>query len=188
MNPKEKINFQAKPIKLLGDPVLRKISEPVSDFFNAQFIEDAGALHATLVEFRRIHLFGRGISAPQIGINQRFIALNLGANPQLIVNPQITWTSQNKFTMWDDCMSFPDLLVRLERYQSISLRFQNENGEYTEWNDLDVATSELLQHEIDHLDGILAIDRAIDNNSIIMREYFNENREAVNRRVDYTIY
>jgi peptide deformylase len=188
MNQKDKRNFQAKPIKLLGDPLLRYISDPVNDFFNAQFIDNAGALHATLVEFRRMYGFGRAISAPQIGINQRFIALNLGANPQLIVNPKITWTSQNRFTMWDDCMSFPGLLVRLERYRSISLRFQNEKGEYKEWNNLDVATSELLQHEIDHLDGILAVDRAIDKNSIIMREYFNENREEVNQQVDYTIY
>lgn len=188
MNQKEQIHFQAKPIKLLGDPLLRKVSAPVNDFLDAQFIENTGSLHATLVEFRRMHGFGRGISAPQIGINQRFIALNLGENPQLIVNPQITWTSRERFTMWDDCMSFPDLLVRLERCQSISLKFQNEIGEYKEWNNLDVATSELLQHEIDHLDGILSVDRAIDKNSIIMREYFDENREEVNRQVDYTIY
>ncbi|MCA1623065.1 MAG: peptide deformylase [Acidobacteria bacterium] len=188
MNQKDKRNFQAKPIKLLGDPILRKVSNPVNDFFNAQFIENAGALHATLVEFRQRYGFGRGISAPQVGVNQRFIALNLGTNPQLIINPVVTRISQNKFTMWDDCMSFPGLLVRLERYESISIRFQNENGEYQEWNNLDLATSELLQHEIDHLDGILAVDRAIDQNSIIMREYFDENREVVNRQVDYTIY
>jgi peptide deformylase len=188
MNQEDKRNFQAKPIKLLGDPVLRQVSEPVNDFSNAEFIDNAGFLHATLVEFRRMYGFGRAISAPQIGINQRFIALNLGDNPQLIVNPVVTWISENRFTMWDDCMSFPNLLVRLQRYQSISLRFQDENGEYQEWNNLDIAISELLQHEIDHLDGILAVDRAIDKNSIIMREYFNENREEVNRQVDYTIY
>jgi peptide deformylase len=90
--------------------------------------------------------------------------------------------------MWDDCMSFPNLLVRLERYKSISLRFQDEKGEFQEWSNLDVATSELLQHEIDHLDGILAVDRAIDKDSVILREYFDQNREQVNRQVDYTIY
>jgi peptide deformylase len=85
-------------------------------------------------------------------------------------------------------MSFPNLLVRLERYKSISLRFQDEKGEFQEWSNLDVATSELLQHEIDHLDGILAVDRAIDKDSVILREYFDQNREQVNRQVDYTIY
>ena len=188
MNQENKRNFQAKPVKLLGDPILREVSKSVNNFSNPEFFENAGTLHATLIEFRQKYGFGRGISAPQIGINQRFIALNLGTNPQLIVNPEITWTSQNRFTMWDDCMSFPNLLVRLERYQSISLSFQNEKGEYREWNNLDLAASELLQHEIDHLDGILAVDRALDKNSIVMREYFDENREVVNRQVDYTIY
>ena len=188
MSQEDKETLRAMPIKLLGDPILRLISDPVKDFSNSEFINNAGFLHATLVEFRRKHGFGRGISAPQIGINQRFIALNLESNPQLIVNPEITWTSQDKFTMWDDCMSFPGLLVKLERYKSISLSFKNENGVYEEWNNLDIATSELLQHEIDHLDGILAVDRAIDKNSIIMREYFNKNREVVNQQVDYTIY
>jgi peptide deformylase len=183
-----KKSCEAKPIKLLGDPVLRQTSKPVDNFSNAEFIENAGFLHATLVKFRRKYGFGRGISAPQIGINQRFIALNLESKPQLIVNPEITWTSQDNFTMWDDCMSFPGLLVKLQRYQSISLRFQNVNGKYDEWNNLDLPTCELLQHEIDHLDGILAVDRAIDKNSIIMREFFNENRKEVNNQVDYTIY
>jgi len=188
MLQENKENFQAKPIKLLGDHSLRVGSDLVKDLSNPKFIENTKFLHATLAEFRRKFCFGRAISAPQIGINQRFIALNLGAEPQLIVNPIITWTSQEKFTMWDDCMSFPGLLIKLERYKSISLSFQNENGEYKEWNNLDIAASELLQHEIDHFDGILAVDQTIDKNSIIMREYFNENREVVNQQVDYTIY
>lgn len=188
MDQDYKRNFQAKPVKLLGDQTLRKVSDLVNDFSNPEFIDNTRFLHATLAEFRRKFGFGRAISAPQIGINQRFIALNLGAEPQLIVNPKITWTSHDKFTMWDDCMSFPGLLVRLERYKSISLRFLNEIGVYQEWNNLDIATSELLQHEIDHLDGILAVDRAIDKNSVIMREYFDQNREEVNKQVDYTIY
>jgi peptide deformylase len=188
MNQQNAVSLQPKPIKLLGDPDLRRVSAAVTDFLDPQFINDAGALHATLIEFRRRHGFGRGISAPQIGVNQRFIALNLNNNPHLIVNPQITWASAEKMTMWDDCMSFPNLLVRLERCRSISISFQDETGEFCEWNNLDVAASELLQHEIDHLDGILAIDRAIDKNSVIMREYFDGNREAVNRMVDYTIY
>lgn len=181
-------NNSATPIKLLGDPALRQISELVNDFSSRKFNDNAKSLHAALAEFRRKYGFGRAVSAPQIGINQRFIALNLGAKPQLIVNPEITWTSQERFTMWDDCMSFPGLLVRLERFRSISLRFQDQNGAIQEWENLDIAVSELLQHEIDHLDGILAVDRAIDKNSIVVREFFNKNREMINRLVDYTIY
>lgn len=178
----------ARQIKLLGDPILRLVSVPVNNFSSSEFFDNSKDLHATLAEFRREFGFGRAVSAPQIGINQRFIAVNLDANPQLIVNPEITSTSKEKFTMWDDCMSFPGLLVRLERFRSISIKFQDENGMCREWNDLDLPTSELLQHEIDHLDGILAVDRALDKNSIIMREFFERNREEVNSLVDYTIY
>jgi peptide deformylase len=188
MNQENKSYFEAKPIKLLGDPTLRQFSKPVDDFFNLEFIDNVGFLQATLAEFKRKHGFGRGISAPQIGVSQRFIALNFGATLQLIVNPEVIRVSQDRFTMWDDCMSFPNLMVRLQRFKSISLRFQDEKGEFLVWDNLDVATSELLQHEIDHLDGILAVDRAIDKNSIILREYFDENRDEVNRQVDYTIY
>lgn len=184
----EKTDFEAKPVRLLGDPALRLISREVTDFSNLEYIENARNLHAALFKFRREHGFGRAISAPQIGIPQRFIALNLGNEPQLLVNPAITRRSEKKFTMWDDCMSFPGILVRLERHESISVRFQDENGNHREWENLDTAVSELLQHEIDHLDGILAIDRAIDKDSLILREYFEQNREEVNRLVDYTIY
>jgi peptide deformylase len=188
MNQENDRAFEPKPIKLLGDPVLRQVSKIITDFSSLEFNDNVGFLHATLADFRRQHGFGRGISAPQIGINQRFIALNLDSLPGLIVNPEIIWTSPDKFTMWDDCMSFPTLLVRLERYKSISLSFQDAEGNYQILNNLDIATSELLQHEIDHLDGILAIDRAIDKNSVVLREYFDENREVVNQQVDYTIY
>ena len=71
--------------------------------------------------------------------------------------------------MWDDCFSFPDLLVRLERSVNVRLRFQNEAGE-VELLEATGAFSELLQHEMDHLDGVLAIDRAIGRNSLCTRE------------------
>jgi peptide deformylase len=181
--------IEARPIKLLGDPTLRFVSAPVRDFSSRAFLENWRSLQATLADFRRRHGFGRAVSAPQIGIHQRFIALNLGnLAPRLLVNPEITRASREKFTMWDDCMSFPGLLVRLERHRSISVRFQNESGDRCEWNDLDIAAAELLQHEMDHLDGVLAIDRAIDRDSVIMREVYEANREAFAARVDYVIY
>jgi peptide deformylase len=188
MNKENNRVFEPKPIKLLGDPVLRQVSKIINDFSSLEFNDNVGFLHATLTDFRRQHGFGRGISAPQIGVNQRFIALNLDTMPRLIVNPDITWRSHDKFTMWDDCMSFPNLLVRLERHKSISLSFQDVEGNYQTLTNLDIATSELLQHEIDHLDGILAIDRAIDKNSVILREYFVKNREEIDQLIDYTIY
>jgi peptide deformylase len=89
--------------------------------------------------------------------------------------------------MWDDCMSFPDLLVRVARARSISLDYVDEHGKAKQWRELDEAAAELLQHEIDHLDGILAVDRALDAESLVLRAAYERNRELFDSRVDYTI-
>ena len=89
--------------------------------------------------------------------------------------------------MWDDCMSFPSLLVRLQRSYSISLRYRDEHGALHEWARLDQAASELLQHELDHLDGVLAVDRALDRHSLILREVFETQRTYFLQQVDYVI-
>jgi peptide deformylase len=177
----------------LGDPRLREVSAPVADLRNPSFMGAAESLRATLSAFRRANGWGRAISAPQIGVPQRFIALDLGegggggGGPRLLINPQIVWSSSETFTMWDDCMSFSALFVRLRRYRSISVEFEDENGEPQHWFKLEPSISELLQHEIDHLDGILAIDRAIDRDSIVLREVFEAGRSYFAQQVDYTI-
>ncbi|MGZ9067397.1 MAG: peptide deformylase, partial [Burkholderiales bacterium] len=98
-----------------------------------------------------------------------------------------TWRSEETFTMWDDCMSFPDLLVRVARAKSLSLEYVDEQGKRKERRELDQAAAELLQHEIDHLDGVLAVDRAIDGESLVMRREYERNREYFDAKVDYAI-
>jgi peptide deformylase len=170
-------------VLLLGDPRLRVRSTEV-ELYDAPAFD---ALAATLEEFRRRHGFGRAISAPQIGIAQRFIAVNLGKGTFFVVNPVVTWRSGETFTMWDDCMSFPDLLVRVQRARSLSLEYVDEQGRRQEWRELDQAAAELLQHEIDHLDGVLAVDRAMDAQSLVMRREYERNREYFDAQVDYAI-
>jgi peptide deformylase len=171
----------------LGDPRLRAVSLPVDDVKASAHRADAERLSATLEGFRRAQGFGRAIAAPQIGIARRFIALNLGKGPQVIANPVVLWKSDATFTMWDDCMSFPSLLVRVERHRSISVRYVDEAGDTREWSNLDIATSELLQHEIDHLDGILAVDLATGRDAIITRTTYDRHRPLFDATVDYRI-
>jgi len=179
--------MSARDVLLLGDHRLRQRAAEVIDFDDAVFRDDLAALAATLDAFRKRHGFGRAIAAPQIGVSRRLIAMNLGEGTFFLVNPQIRWTSDEAITMWDDCMSFPELLVRVRRARSLSLSYRDENGDPKSWERLDTATSELLQHEIDHLDGILAVDRALDRDAIIMRSLFDERREEYARMVDYVI-
>ena len=172
-------------VLLLGDPGLRTVSRAVADIADPAFIQNRERLHATLATFREQHGFGRAISAPQIGVTQRFIALNLGEGPFTMINPAITWWSHDQFTMWDDCMSFPDLLVRVRRHRSVSVRYTDERGETVNRGRLAPAYSELLQHEIDHLDGVLAIDRALGRESLVSRSVFEANPEHFAEQVDW---
>ena len=174
-------------IKLLGDPALRTVARSVESFDDAALVSERLLLYSTLLDFRKRNHFGRAISAPQIGRATRLIAMHLDGTRHFMINPVITWASDDCFTMWDDCMSFPTLLVRLERARSISVHFQDENGEHKDWDRLDIATSELLQHEIDHLDGVLAIDRAIDKESIVLREAYQADPQYFRKLVEYEI-
>lgn len=180
------------PVLMLGDPRLREVARPVTDFTEPAFRRDCARLHATLDAFRAEHGFGRGIAAPQIGVPRRLVALCLEHGPVqgrwTLINPEITWRSEETFTLWDDCMSFPWLLVRLARHASVSLRFSDEEGERHRWEKLDRATSELLQHEIDHLDGVLALDHALpaslETDAVISRVAFETRREYFLEEVD----
>lgn len=73
--------------------------------------------------------------------------------------------------LWDDCFSFPDILVKVRRHRRIEVSYVDEVGERKTLHAAD-ALSELLQHEIDHINGVLAIDRAIRKTDIMLRSEF----------------
>lgn len=153
----------------LGDPLLRVVSAPVTDpSAAAPVLQD---LRDTLHEFQRTHGFGRGISAVQTGAAVRLIYIEFDGATYAICNPAYEYRSETKFRLWDDCFSFPDLLVHLERSEVVRVRYQDGHGQVRRL-EASGPLSELLQHEIDHLDGILAIDRALDRNSLCTREEY----------------
>jgi len=157
----------AREILLLGNPMLRQQCTPVKTTqidATRSVIED---LRDTLAQFRLQKGFGRGIAAPQIGSSQKIIFIDHEYTGPLI-NPKIIRRSRKKFHLWDDCFSFPDLLAHVQRNYSIEVEFLDERGKRKKLR-AHGALSELLQHEIDHLNGILAIDRAIDSKHIVLR-------------------
>jgi peptide deformylase len=183
----DQIQGERVEIVLLGDQRLRVVSEPVADFGAPEFRRCARDLVGALEQFRAERGFGRAISAPQIGIALRMIAMNLGKGPFLLVNPELSRFSDKRFTMWDDCMSFPWIMVRLERHLHVDLSFVDEHGKPQTWRSVEQSVSELLQHEVDHLNGILAIDRALDRDAIVARSVYEAQREFFDSQVDYTI-
>lgn len=154
-------------ILLLGDPLLRMVSAPLRGAATAG--EVLADLRDTLHEFQRTHGFGRGISAVQIGSLERVIYMEFQGTAYCLINPKYVARSEEKFELWDDCFSFPDLLVRLRRSTRVTLEYLDGNGALRTLEASD-ALSELVQHEMDHLDGVLAIDHAQDLNSLCLRE------------------
>lgn len=152
-------------ILVKGHPLLEIPSPPVT-WPDRDLAAELAALHQALADFRREHGFGRAISAPQLGIAKRAIAINLGATPFEIINPEVTWRSPEEFEVWDDCLSVPDYVVRVRRHRAISVRYIDRQGRSRHWQHLPADLSELIQHEIDHLDGVLMTERAIDDESI----------------------
>lgn len=161
-----------REILLLGNPALRRRSAAVRAPRSAETKQIVTDLRDTLAEFRTRRGFGRGIAAPQIGSLQKIIYVNAEYTGALI-NPVITRKSRTRFRLWDDCFSFPDLLAYVQRNYSIEVAFTDEEGKRRTLK-AKGAFSELLQHEIDHLDGILAIDRALDSRHIILRSEYEK--------------
>lgn len=164
-----------KRILLLGNPLLWKKSSPVKSVQAPSTRGVIRDLRDTLADFRNRNGFGRGIAAPQIGIMQRIIYIDFPKEKikEAMINPKIIKQSKEKIRVWDDCFSFPGLLVKVERAKEVQVEYHNEQGEpgiISAKGDL----SELLQHEIDHLDGILAVQRAIDGTSFALRSEWDK--------------
>lgn len=154
-------------VLLLGDPRLYEVCTPVKK-------EDLPGLEATIAgmanivrEFQVKYGAGRAIAAPQVGVMKRLVVMNI-TSPVAFFNPELFDCSDELIEMWDDCMSFPNLLVRLRRHKTCKMRFRDHNWQEQIW-ELPEDLSELMQHEIDHLDGILATMRAIDAHSFFWK-------------------
>ncbi|WP_044171478.1 peptide deformylase [Flectobacillus major] len=159
---------QLKDLLLLGDPRLYEVCEPVQVHELPLVHEWVTDLHHVMEEIRAKYHFGRAIAAPQLGIMKRLIYMNID-RPVVFINPIFENLSEEMFELWDDCMSFPQLLVRVKRHKSLTIKYWDENWEEQVWsmeNDL----AELLQHEYDHLDGILCTMRAIDEKAFKWRD------------------
>lgn len=159
-----------KEILRLGNPGLWQVCATVESLNSQETRKIIQDLKDTLEDFKKKNGFGRAIAAPQIGILKRIIYIDFPKEKisGALINPKITKQSKEKIQVWDDCFSFPDLLVKVERAREIEMEYQTANGEIftiSAKGDL----SELLQHEIDHLDGILAVQRAIDGRSFAFR-------------------
>ena len=156
-----------RAILQLGDPALYAHSAEVrrEDLAGLECV--VRDLADTMKDFRERYGAGRAIAAPQIAVPLRVVYVDTG-EPVVLINPVITERSDETIEVWDDCMSFPELLVRVRRNRAVTVRYRDRR-----WRERSIEAvddlSELLQHEIDHLEGVLATMRAIDARSFAWR-------------------
>jgi peptide deformylase len=111
---------ELKDLLLLGDPRLYKTCELVLKSELRQVKNWVADLHNVMKEVKAKYNFGRAIAAPQLGIMKRLIYMNIG-KPVVFVNPELIGLSDEMFEIWDDCMSFPNLLVKVKRHKHITI-------------------------------------------------------------------
>lgn len=151
----------------LGNPKLYEESSKVKH----EELEDLKSviedLADTLMEFRDEYGWGRAIAAPQIGVMKRIVYMHVN-EPVVLINPVIKLRNRRKTLVWDDCMSCPDLLVQVKRYRRCKVEYRDEN-----WNKrslyLEGKLATLMQHEVEHLQGILITQKAISEKSFALR-------------------
>jgi peptide deformylase len=163
--------FMILPIAQLGQPVLRSVAEPVpEEFFGAaQFEEFVQRMQATLVEAQ-----GAGLAGPQVFLGRRVFLARVaegeeeGQAPpaEVFINPTILERSGEPEAAWEGCLSFPELLVLVSRSTRIRVAYRDMRGA-EKVLDLEGFQARVVQHEYDHLDGILTIDRAASTRDIV---------------------
>ncbi len=141
-------------IRIDGDPVLRKRSKEID-----QITERIKVLLDDMVE-TMVDANGLGLAAPQVGILRRAVVIDIGEGPIKMINPEII-DSQGEIIDIEGCLSVPNLSGTVERPEVVKVKYKDENGE-----EQVLEASELLArvicHEIDHLNGILYIDKVIE--------------------------
>jgi peptide deformylase len=142
-------------IRKWGDPVLKSRATPVDRFddtLRQQVQRMAGIMRDAV---------GVGLAAPQLGISQRLLVYRIGSEAPLVtlVNPELEWQSDDGEIFEEGCLSIPGVAIDVERPVHVRVRAQDEHGEerFVEASGLE---ARVIQHEIDHLDGVLMLDRA----------------------------
>jgi len=154
------------------DPVLRQIAEPVdpedpsldaliSDMADAMYMDE-----------------GVGLAAPQIGISKRVIVLDVGENLMALVNPEIIRASEERDAVEEGCLSLPDIRVDVSRPVIVDVRGIDSQGSSQEIR-ANGLLARALQHEIDHLNGILIIDHA----TAIQRTFLKSKLKKLEKQV-----
>ncbi|NEU14456.1 peptide deformylase [Methylobacterium sp. BTF04] len=145
-----------RPLVIIPDPILRKVSEPVGPI--------TGEIHSLVADMLETMYDapGVGLAAIQIGVAKRVVTIDTSKDeddrrPQIFIDPQVVWESEEKRIYDEGCLSIPEYYGEVERPDRVRVRFRGLDGAEQEI-EADGLLSTCIQHEIDHLDGVLFID------------------------------
>jgi peptide deformylase len=140
--PHPLLKLKARPVERIDDDIRRLMDDMLETMYRAP---------------------GIGLAAPQIGVSLRVVVIDLAKKdeppaPMRLVNPEITWRSEEQVVMEEGCLSLPEQFAEVNRPAAVKVRFLDERAEEREI-EADGMLARCLQHEVDHLDGILFVDR-----------------------------
>jgi len=156
------------PIRLFGDKALRRKAEPVT-IITPELKTLADNMLETMYAAP-----GIGLSAPQVGESVRLIVVDVKQseedenNPIILFNPRVT-NKKGKYIDEEGCLSFPEIYIQVPRYEEVSIDYLNEEGEKKQFVNISGMLSRCLQHEIDHLEGILFVDKISETDKLMLK-------------------
>jgi len=166
-------------IRKYPDPVLKKKAEEVKEITPEirKLIEE---MVLTIGEGK-----GVGLAAPQVGVSKRIILFETGEGVTALINPKINKKSKKQFIDIEGCLSFPDVWVKVKRPERVEVEAQDILGRKIQM-EASMMASRVLQHELDHLDGVLFIERINLLEKLKVRDKLNKLKKkyASNRKSD----
>lgn len=164
------------PIASRGEPILQQRAQEVADPHDPDIQALIEAMQATLLAAN-----GIGIAAPQVFVSLRIIIVASRPNPRYpdaslmepvaMLNPQILWQSTDIAMGWEGCLSVPDARSPVPRAAQLRVHYLTRYGETVEAN-YEGFVARIIQHECDHLDGVLFVERVEDESSIVSEAVF----------------
>jgi peptide deformylase len=166
-----------RPTLQLGNPLLRQAAQPIDDVQSGDIQALIADLWDTLYDFRRRHGWGRALSAPVIGVPLRVIVVDVGER-FVLINPRFERWSREQVVTYESCITFSTIWGAVCRPNQVVVVALDAGGVERRY-DAEGALARLMQHEIDHLDGLVWLDREPDLASICTNEEYRRQQGAV---------
>jgi peptide deformylase len=167
-----------RPTLQLGNPQLRQLAQPIADVLSPDVQALIADLWDTLHDFRRQNGWGRALSAPVVGVPLRAIVMYFDDQPVVLINPRFERWSREQTVAYETCVTFSGIWGAVTRPDRVIVTALDQAGVEQQY-DVVGPRARLMQHEIDHLDGLVWLDREPDLASICTAEEYRRQRAMI---------